>query len=52
LKGLDGIAGFLPTYKDTRRWPDRVKILDVPLVSGYVFARFEYPARRVPVLPD
>src|SRR5579863_5973681 len=50
LKGLPGVEGFLPTYKDKRIWSDRVKILDVPLFLGYVFARFEYPARRVPVL--
>jgi transcription antitermination factor NusG len=53
LQGLTGLAkieGFLPTYKDKRIWSDRVKILDAPLFPGYVFARFEYPARRVPVL--
>ena len=50
LKGLAGIEGFLPTYKDKRIWSDRVKVLDAPLFPGYVFARFEYPARRVPVL--
>ena len=50
LKGLGEIEGFLPTYKDKRLWSDRVKILDAPLFPGYVFARFEYPARRVPVL--
>ena len=50
LKGLDEIEGFLPTYKDKRIWSDRVKILDAPLFPGYVFARFEYPGRRVPVL--
>jgi transcription antitermination factor NusG len=50
LKGLAEIEGFLPTYKDKRLWSDRVKILDAPLFPGYVFARFEYPARRVPVL--
>jgi len=50
LQGLTEIEGFLPTYKDKRLWSDRVKILDAPLFPGYVFARFEYPARRVPVL--
>jgi transcription antitermination factor NusG len=50
LSGLAEIEGFLPTYKDKRIWSDRVKILDAPLFPGYVFARFEYPARRVPVL--
>ena len=50
LRRLGGIEGFLPTYKDKRIWSDRVKILDTPLFPGYVFARFPYPARRVPVL--
>jgi transcription antitermination factor NusG len=50
LKELGGIEGFHPTFKDKRIWSDRVKILDAPLFPGYVFARFEYPARRVPVL--
>jgi transcription antitermination factor NusG len=50
LNGLAEIEGFLPTYKDKRIWSDRVKILDAPLFPGYVFARFRYPARRVPVL--
>jgi transcription antitermination factor NusG len=53
LEGLASIAeveGFLPTYKNKRRWSDRVKILDTPLFSGYVFARFAWPAMRVPVL--
>jgi transcription antitermination factor NusG len=50
LKELADIESFLPTYKDKRVWSDRVKILDAPLFPGYVFARFEYPARRVPVL--
>ena len=44
------MEGFLPTYKDKRIWSDRVKLLDAPLFPGYVFARFEYPGRRVPVL--
>jgi transcription antitermination factor NusG len=50
LADLPGVEGFLPSYKDKRIWSDRVKILDAPLFPGYVFARFEYPARRVPVL--
>src|SRR5580693_4079521 len=50
LEELDDIEGFLPTFKDKRIWSDRVKVLDAPLFPGYVFARFEYPGRRVPVL--
>jgi transcription antitermination factor NusG len=50
LESIAGVEGFFPTYKDKRIWSDRVKILDAPLFPGYVFARFEYPATRVPVL--
>jgi transcription antitermination factor NusG len=50
LRTLIEVEGFLPAYKDKRIWSDRVKVLDAPLFRGYVFARFEYPARRVPVL--
>lgn len=30
-----------PAYRQPRRWSDRVKIIDVPLFKGYVFARFD-----------
>ena len=42
----DGERGFVPVYKDKRVWSDRVKILDVPLFSGYVFARFDHQSAR------
>ena len=29
-----GYEGFLPLYRSTRRWSDRVKQLDVPFVSA------------------
>jgi transcription antitermination factor NusG len=50
LQSIENIESFLPSYKDKRIWSDRVKILDSPLFPGYVFAKFEYPALRVPVL--
>jgi len=50
LSASAGVEGFLPTYKDKRIWSDRSRILDTPLFPGYVFARFEYPNQRVPVL--
>jgi transcription antitermination factor NusG len=50
LQELAEVEAFFPSYKDKRIWSDRVKILDAALFPGYVFARFEYPARRVPVL--
>jgi transcription antitermination factor NusG len=50
LENLAEVERFLPTYKTKRMWSDRVKILDAPLFAGYVFARFQYPEQRVPVL--
>ena len=44
-----GMESFLPTYRATRRWSDRLKQLEVPLFPGYVFCRFE-KTRKVPVL--
>lgn len=35
-----GFEEFLPTYKMKRRWADRMKVLSLPLFSGYVFCRF------------
>lgn len=40
---------FLPLIRSRRRWSDRVKYIEVPLFTGYVFCRFD-PARRVPIL--
>jgi transcription antitermination factor NusG len=50
LSQLNGTEGFLPTYPDKRLWSDRVKVLDVPLFTGYVFARFKADKLRMPVL--
>jgi transcription antitermination factor NusG len=53
LKGLSLLEepeAFLPTYQEKRVWTDRVKIIDVPLFEGYVFARFDFKAWQVPVL--
>jgi transcription antitermination factor NusG len=36
-----GFEYFLPFYRSRRRWSDRMKELDVPLFSGYVFCRFD-----------
>ena len=44
-----GIQCFLPMYRARRQWSDRVKILDLPLFSGYVFCRLA-ERRFVPVL--
>lgn len=43
------IEVFLPMMSSWRRWKDRRKKIDVPLFSGYCFARFD-PAISLPVL--
>lgn len=47
--GSRGIECFLPMYKARRQWSDRVKILDLPLFSGYIFCHLA-ERRFVPVL--
>jgi transcription antitermination factor NusG len=44
-----GFEHFLPLYRTQRKWSDRVKDLELPLFSGYVFCRMD-PAYRLPVL--
>jgi len=44
-----GLTPYLPTYKNRRRWSDRVVVSDSPLFQGYVFCRFD-PLNRLPVL--
>jgi transcription antitermination factor NusG len=34
------IESFLPTVKSLRKWSDRIKEVELPLFSGYSFARF------------
>jgi transcription termination/antitermination protein NusG len=34
-----GMAAFLPTFRVTRRWSDRNRLLEVPLFSGYLFVQ-------------
>lgn len=40
-----GYERFLPTYRQRRRWSDRIKEVDQPLFPGYVFCRFAPQAR-------
>jgi transcription termination/antitermination protein NusG len=35
-----GYESFVPVYGEKRRWSDRVKTIQVPLFTGYVFFRF------------
>lgn len=37
-----GIETFLPLIKVKRKWSDRMKWVEVPLFSSYLFARIEY----------
>lgn len=44
-----GYEEFLPVYRTRRQWSDRVKELDLPLFSGYLFCRFDFN-QRLPIL--
>jgi transcription antitermination factor NusG len=44
-----GMSAYLPSYRNRRRWSDRVVVADKPLFQGYVFCRFD-PLNRLPVL--
>jgi transcription antitermination factor NusG len=37
-----GIASFLPLKRTLRRWSDRKKWVDLPLIPGYCFVRTDY----------
>jgi transcription antitermination factor NusG len=47
--GSNGYEWFLPLYKSSKRWSDRIKQVDSPLFPGYVFCRFN-PMDRLPIL--
>jgi transcription antitermination factor NusG len=40
-----GYEEFLPLYWSRRRWSDRIKLLQLPLFSGYLFCRFSLADR-------
>lgn len=42
-------AIFLPTYKESRKYSDRIKTIDAPLFPGYLFCRLD-AAHRLPIL--
>jgi transcription antitermination factor NusG len=44
-----GYEEFLPLYRRTSRWSDRLKQIELPLFPGYVFCRFN-PHNRLPIL--
>ena len=35
-----GIQTYIPLYWERRRWSDRYKTVEVPLIPGYIFTRF------------
>jgi transcription antitermination factor NusG len=40
-----GYEEFVPSYRSRRQWTDRVKVIDAPLFTGYVFCRFNAEIR-------
>jgi transcription antitermination factor NusG len=44
-----GYEAFLPLYTSRNRWSDRVKEVELPLFSGYLFCRFN-ARERLPIL--
>jgi transcription antitermination factor NusG len=40
-----GCDEFVPSYRLRRNWTDRIKEVDVPLFTGYVFCRFDAQVR-------
>src|ERR1700681_1683610 len=41
-----GYEEFLPLYWSRRRWSDRIKLVQVPLFTGYLFCRFDVEERN------
>ena len=46
---LKGFEEFLPLYRSSHRWSDRLKSIDAPLFPGYVFCHID-PDVRLPIL--
>jgi transcription antitermination factor NusG len=44
-----GYEGFLPLYRHRSKWSDRIKEVELPLFSGYMFCRFDVN-KRLPIL--
>lgn len=41
-----GYEELIPSYQQKRRWSDRIKTVEVPLFTGYVFLRFRADNRQ------
>lgn len=39
---VKGIQHYLPIMKKKRQWSDRVKYIDFPVFSGYIFVKIKY----------
>ncbi len=50
LLRMKGLQEFLPLYRTRRCWSDRLKQLDVPLFSGYLFCRLNIASQMLSVL--
>ena len=44
-----GYEEYLPLYRRSSRWSDRIKEVELPLFPGYIFCRFN-PLDRLPIL--
>lgn len=44
-----GMPCFLPLCQERRNWANRIRIVERPLIPGYVFGRFN-PDQRLPIL--
>src|SRR5689334_10669825 len=44
-----GYEEYLPLYRRSSRWSDRIKEIELPLFPGYIFCRFN-PLQRLPIL--
>jgi transcriptional antiterminator NusG len=49
LLSYKGYEPFLPLYRMRHRWSDRSKEVELPLFSGYVFARLD-PLAKAPIV--
>ena len=41
---------YVPLYTARRVWSDRIKVVSIPLFSGYIFCRFDSNESRLPIL--
>lgn len=49
LLAAKGFETFMPLYTSRRRWSDRIQEVELPLIPGYVFCRFDASV-RLPIL--